>query len=144
MWKGNDKHQANKQPHPFAVNEKFLVTAMRPLIIVTGYTKQDKICMNTTVTIYIIQRGWQCSVKEWRFSSYVCIERVRWIIYADRWWIIWVQQLDLKQRSLSSKEKTKTKLFVQSLYMSAVSLNLYASKCHYSMKLPTNISFAYR
>lgn len=106
-------------------------------------TKQDEICMNTTITIYIIQRGWQCSVKEWRFSSYVCIERVRWIIYADRWWIIWIQQLDLKQRSLSSKEKTKTKLFVQSLYMS-VRRNSYASKCHYGINLPKNISFTYR
>ena len=103
--------------HPFAVNDKFLVIPRPSSSLQIICTKQDEICMNTTITIYIIQRGWQCSVKEWRFSSYVCIERVRWIIYADRWWIIWVQQLDLKQRSLSSKEKVKTKLFVQSLYM---------------------------
>lgn len=73
--------------------------------------------MKTTITIYIIKRGWHCSIKEWRFSSYVCIERVRWIIYADRWGIIWVEQLDLKQRSLSSKEKKNNTVCIISLYV---------------------------
>ena len=44
--------------HPFAVNDS-IVTSLQIIC-----TKQDEICMNTTITIYIIQRGWQCSVKE--------------------------------------------------------------------------------